>query len=131
MPRCSLSVLLLTLSALVCASNAHRPVIIMHGILTSSRDMETLVSMVAAARPGTSITNVDAYNYLWSVDPLWKQVDGVYEIMKPVMEDEENGVILICYSQGSLKQYSAGWSVTYKYTAHNKPGVTKSGSSMR
>ena len=92
---------LLALSSLVCDSDAYRPVIVMHGIFSSFRDMDTLVSRIANARPGINITNIKAYDDLESLDPMWKQVDGVYNIMKPVMDDAKDGVILICYSQGT------------------------------
>ena len=31
---------------------------------------------------------------------MWDQVKGVYSKMKPVMDAAENGVNLVCYSQG-------------------------------
>ena len=101
MPRRSFSLLLLALSLFVCGSNAYRPVVVMHGVFSSYRDMDALVGMIAKARPGINITNVRAYDDLESLDAMWKQVDGVYKIMKPVMDDAKDGVILICYSQGT------------------------------
>ena len=32
---------------------------------------------------------------------MWNQVKGVYNKMKPVMDGAEDGVNLICYSQGN------------------------------
>ena len=72
----------------------------MHGILASYRDMDNLMSMISKAHPGTNLTNVNAYNDLDSLETLWTQVDGVYQKMKSVMDSAENGVNLICYSQG-------------------------------
>lgn len=101
-----LSLLLVSLSSLVRASDAYRPVIVMHGIFSSYRDMDSLVKMITNARPGINVTNVHAYDDLESLDPMWKQVDGVYKIMKPVMDDAKDGVTLICYSQGTTKRRS-------------------------
>ena len=48
-------------------SHGYRPVIIMHGILLSYKNMEDLVALIEEAHPGTEIHNVDAYNYFVSV----------------------------------------------------------------
>ena len=72
----------------------------MHGILASYQDMAKVASMISTAHPETRIANIDAYNDLDSLEKLWTQVDGVYQKMKPVMDSAEDGVNLICYSQG-------------------------------
>ena len=95
-----LSVVLVLGVLLICGSESYRPVILMHGILASYEDMEGLMSMISAAHPGTKLTNIDAYNDLESLKTLWTQVDGVYKRMKPVMDSADDGVNLICYSQG-------------------------------
>ena len=50
--------------------------------------------------PGTNITAVDAYNGMHSLDPMWKQVDDITKIVKPIMDNSPGGVHLICFSQG-------------------------------
>ena len=32
---------------------------------------------------------------------MWDQVKGVYQKMKPIMDNASDGVNLICYSQGN------------------------------
>ena len=50
--------------------------------------------------PGTNITAVDAYNGKESFEPMWKQVDNITNIVKPIMDNSPGGVHLICFSQG-------------------------------
>lgn len=85
---------------LICAGESYRPVILMHGIFASYHDMDGLTSMISEAHPGTNITNVDAYNDADSLETLWTQVDDIYKYIKPVMDSAEDGVNLLCYSQG-------------------------------
>ena len=82
----------------------YRPVIVMHGILSDAADQKQLVNMIQQAHQGTEVLNLDLYNDLDSIfADLWTQVDGVYAKMEPFMKASEDGVNLVCFSQGMLK----------------------------
>lgn len=74
----------------------------MHGIIGNPAEADFIISTVKKAHPGTNITSVDAYNGMHSLDPMWKQVDDITKIVKPIMDNSPGGVHLICYSQGGL-----------------------------
>ncbi|XP_051966271.1 lysosomal thioesterase PPT2-like [Xyrauchen texanus] len=80
----------------------HRPVIIVHGILDGPKQFEILAQFISQSHPGTSVTTIDLYNYIASIKPLWQQVDGFRNTIRPIMENAEDGVHLICFSQGGL-----------------------------
>ena len=40
----------------------YRPVVLMHGLITSPESMNDLTLMIETAHPGTPIYNIDAYN---------------------------------------------------------------------
>ena len=42
--------------------NGYRPVVVMHGILSSSDYMTDMVQFIQNTHPGTMVLNVDAYN---------------------------------------------------------------------
>ena len=44
------------------SANGYRPVVVMHGVLSSSDTMTDLVQFIQKAHPGTMVLNVDAYN---------------------------------------------------------------------
>ena len=47
----------------VSSANAYRPVVVMHGILSSYDYMTDMVQFIQKAHPGTEVLNVNAYNY--------------------------------------------------------------------
>ena len=84
--------------------SCYRPVIVMHGILSGYQQQQELVDMITGAHQGTKVLNVDAYNDADSVfTPMWEQVDGVYKKIKDFMSEADNGVNMICFSQGNHK----------------------------
>ena len=101
----SLRLLLLLLVTVLLSPHAtvdgYRPVVLMHGILSSGEEMQQMASWITGAHNGTQTFIVDAYNDLESLDTaMWEQVDGVYEKIKSFMSSAENGVNMICFSQG-------------------------------
>ena len=79
-----------------------KPVIIVHGILDHASDMEDLASFITQAHPGTNITLIKLFEEGESFKPLWMQVSAMTEKMRPVMQQAENGVHIIGFSQGIL-----------------------------
>ena len=82
------------------ALGAYRPVIIFHGIFSDAANMDDLQGMIQAASPGTQIHNIDGYDNWDSMKPMWEQVNSIKSKMVPIMEQQSDGVHLICFSQG-------------------------------
>uniref|UniRef100_A0A672KM26 palmitoyl-CoA hydrolase n=1 Tax=Sinocyclocheilus grahami TaxID=75366 RepID=A0A672KM26_SINGR len=80
----------------------YKPVIIVHGILDGPRQFEILAKFINQSHPGTNVTTLALYDYTGSMKPLWQQVDGFREAIRPIMESTDDGVHLICFSQGGL-----------------------------
>ncbi|XP_063055880.1 lysosomal thioesterase PPT2-like isoform X2 [Engraulis encrasicolus] len=57
---------------------------------------------ITKSHPGTPVYMIDLYNYIFSLAPLWKQVEGVKRAVLPVMQGALEGIHLICFSQGGL-----------------------------
>ena len=91
---------MISLSVLSAAGDAYRPVIMMHGILSSALDLEILRERISSSHPGTDILNVDLYEDLDSIKPMWDQVAGVMKKVIPFMANATDGVNMVCYSQG-------------------------------
>ena len=51
-----------SLDRIVSSANAYRPVVVMHGILSSYDSMTDMVQFIQKAHPGTEVLNVDAFN---------------------------------------------------------------------
>ena len=81
---------------------SYKPVVIIHGILDNASSMNDLKVMVEKAHPGTNVTVVRLFAELDSIlTPMWKQMSGVAEVVKKVMQSSKDGVHVIGYSQGN------------------------------
>ncbi|XP_064383691.1 lysosomal thioesterase PPT2-A-like [Halichondria panicea] len=80
----------------------YRPVIIFHGIFSSSSYMEDLVALIHSDFNGTEVYNIDGYDAEYSLLPMWRQVNEIKGRMLPIMQNAKDGVNLICFSQGGL-----------------------------
>ena len=79
---------------------AFRPVILMHGILSSAKHMEHLASFIKRAHPGTVVMNVDIFSNLESGAPMWQQLLTLEDTVRPLMKKHPEGVNMVCFSQG-------------------------------
>lgn len=52
------------------------------------------------SHPGTNVSVIDLFDRSSSLQPMWKQVEGFKEAIHPIMQNAEDGVHFICYSQG-------------------------------
>ncbi|XP_064383693.1 lysosomal thioesterase PPT2-A-like [Halichondria panicea] len=86
----------------ICGAAAYRPVIIFHGIFGTSAHMDDLVALIKGAHNGTEVHNIDGYDDLQSLTPMWEQVTNIKAEMLPIMQQAKDGVNLICFSQGGL-----------------------------
>lgn len=83
-------------------TGAYRPVIIFHGIFSDAKNMEDLVSLIQNAEPGTQVYNIDGFDNMDSLKPMWEQVETIRAKMLPIMSNLTDGGHLICFSQGGL-----------------------------
>ena len=92
---------LITFMMLIGAVAPYRPVILMHGVLSSARGMDRLASFIKQAHPGTVVQNVNIYSNLKSVAPMWEQMLKLETTVRPLMRRHPNGVNMVCFSQGT------------------------------
>lgn len=62
--------------------------------------IETTCSFLLQSHPGTNVTVINLFDRSSSLQPMWKQVEGFKEAIYPIMQNAEDGVHFICYSQG-------------------------------
>ena len=87
---------------LACQSCAcFKPVILVHGVNSDGTSLSDLGRYIKEAHPGTNVTALELYNYLYSFTPLDKQLPDFINKVRPLMQESPNGVILICHSQGN------------------------------
>ncbi|KAK5883499.1 hypothetical protein CesoFtcFv8_019824 [Champsocephalus esox] len=84
------------------AAVGYKPVIIVHGLFDSSGDFKDLKRFINESHPGTNVSVIDLFDRSASLQPMWKQVEGFKEAIHPIMQNAEDGVHFICYSQGGL-----------------------------
>ncbi|XP_018555564.1 lysosomal thioesterase PPT2-A [Lates calcarifer] len=93
--------LLLLLLAGVCI-DGYKPVVIVHGIFDGPKQFIKLSSFITKIHPGTKVSVIDLYNNIFSLRPLWKQVEGFKKAISSIMQSAPNGIHLLCFSQGGL-----------------------------
>ena len=74
--------------------------ILFHGIFSNAKNMEDLVSLIQSAEPGTQVYNIDGFDDMDSLAPMWDQVEDIRAKMLPIMTNLTDGGHLICFSQG-------------------------------
>ncbi|XP_028656840.1 lysosomal thioesterase PPT2-A-like isoform X1 [Erpetoichthys calabaricus] len=84
------------------ATLCYKPVVIIHGLFDSPSDFQNLLHYINETHPGTNVTVVDLFDHTYSLEPMWKQVEGFKNAIYPIMQNAADGVHLICYSQGGL-----------------------------
>mmetsp|Transcript_59873 Transcript_59873/g.129799 ORF Transcript_59873/g.129799 Transcript_59873/m.129799 type:complete len:359 (+) Transcript_59873:81-1157(+) len=88
------------------ASAGNRPVLLLHGLSETSRNMASLASWIGEARPGVKVMPLAVYEGPESFLALPVQVDGVVsairEIVKKDPDSFNGGYDLVCFSQGAL-----------------------------
>ena len=95
--------LLLVLAA--CGCSASRPVILVHGLaLGYSTGMDILFDLIRQENPEIEVYSVKAHaNDTSLTTPMWTQVDDTLEEIKNKLQSAHEGVTIICYSQGEVR----------------------------
>ncbi|XP_033098762.1 lysosomal thioesterase PPT2-A-like [Anneissia japonica] len=81
---------------------AYKPLVIVHGIFSDPTHFDGFVKMVTKAHPGTNITVIKAFDGPDSLAPLWSQVEKFRSDVKAVVDNNPQGIHLLCYSQGGV-----------------------------
>lgn len=81
----------------VLLATLYRPIASM---LHSIANVYWIASSVSLSLLYSQVTDISDYNDANSLINMMDQVKGVYSKMKPIMDAAEDGVNLICYSQG-------------------------------
>ncbi|XP_071004453.1 lysosomal thioesterase PPT2-A-like [Oncorhynchus clarkii lewisi] len=105
--RTSLDIIVNGLLLLLCGVNlagtlGYKPVIIVHGLFDGPKQFLMMSRLIQEAHPGTNVSVIDLYDNMASLKPLWVQVQGFKKLLYPIMQEAENGIHLICFSQGGL-----------------------------
>ncbi|KAI0222341.1 Lysosomal thioesterase PPT2, partial [Lamellibrachia satsuma] len=82
------------------ASHGYKHVIMMHGMLSSSSEFNSLKQMLQKDHPGTTCTLIDVFENTKSLWPMWIQTYVIGQQMQTIMDQHPEGVHLLCYSQG-------------------------------
>ena len=78
----------------------YKHVVLVHGLLSRASHLQKLETMIKEAHPGTNVTKIRLYPELEAFVPLSVQLKQ-YEIkIRDIMEQEKNGIHMICHSQG-------------------------------
>ncbi|KAL7630794.1 UNVERIFIED_CONTAM: hypothetical protein RMT77_001715 [Armadillidium vulgare] len=80
----------------------YRPVVLIHGLFGKNSSLQEMEELIKEKHPGTKVYNIHLFNGHKSFANLWNQIEGFYKEMLPVMNESENGVNLVGYSQGGL-----------------------------
>ncbi len=79
--------------------------------------MDDLVALVKGAHNGTEVHNIDGYDDLQSLTPMWEQVTNIKAKMLPIMQQAKDGINLICFSQGESKAFIVALSLIIYFSA--------------
>ncbi|GAA6220469.1 lysosomal thioesterase PPT2-A-like [Lates japonicus] len=82
--------------------DGYKPVVIVHGIFDGPKQFIKLSSYIIEMHPGTEVSVIDLYNDIFSLRPLWKQVEGFKKALSSIMQKAPDGIHLLCFSQGGL-----------------------------
>lgn len=93
------------LAAFLAVSSGYKPVIIIHGILDQASDLNDLAGFIKAAHPGTNISLINIFEEKESFVPLWVQVSGYQDKVRPIMQQAKDGVHIIGFSQGCITKH--------------------------
>lgn len=80
---------------------SYKPVVLVHGILSTGGELYQLAQQIRIAHSGTNVTVLQyVENKLETLEPLKGQLNRLTELLEPVMRSSPNGIHLICHSQG-------------------------------
>ena len=82
-------------------SQGYKPVVLVHGILSTGGELYQLAKQIRIAHSGTNVTVLQyVENKLETLEPLNGQLNRLTDLVEPIMRSSPNGIHLICHSQG-------------------------------
>uniref|UniRef100_U5ES24 palmitoyl-CoA hydrolase n=1 Tax=Corethrella appendiculata TaxID=1370023 RepID=U5ES24_9DIPT len=81
---------------------AHKPVVLIHGILTGAESMVIIEEEIIRHHPGTIVYNTNRFGGWSSLENSWHQVMEFSNDLRKICELHPDGVHLLGYSQGGL-----------------------------
>ncbi|XP_061170118.1 lysosomal thioesterase PPT2-A-like [Saccostrea echinata] len=81
---------------------AYKAVVFIHGLNGTSLDGNLINDIIQKLHPGTPYYAVNAFERLQTLLPLWEEVNIVKPYLLKYMRAHQEGIHLICYSQGGL-----------------------------
>ena len=82
-------------------SVALRPIVLVHGLFGTNATWNNTKKFILTEFADANITEVTVFDGMRSLENMWKQVNGTYKEIQPVLDRAPDGVTLICYSQGA------------------------------
>lgn len=79
-----------------------RPILVMHGLVSSSYTLERLRDRIVAAHPKASVLMIDIYTYMSSFEACQTQTNALIDVVRELSQNATQGVTLVCYSQGAI-----------------------------
>jgi len=80
----------------------YKPVVIIHGILDPSYSLDFFSSIIRKNHPGTKVIVIHQFNGLFSLAPMWEQVDAFRKEVEDIAAKHPEGIHLVGISQGSV-----------------------------
>ncbi|KAK7094800.1 lysosomal thioesterase PPT2-A-like [Littorina saxatilis] len=90
------------LMVLVPMASAQRSIVFVHGILSDAAEFNIMKPWIQKDFPGVNTYALAAYPDIYSLQPMWVQVEKFSEQLQSIMDKSPDGVKLICYSQGGV-----------------------------
>ena len=84
----------------------YKPVVLVHGILSDAKNLADMKRLIEETHPGTQVTLVKMYPDIESFVPLQRQISYWRNAIEPIMKASQDGIHLICHSQGMLYYFN-------------------------
>ncbi|XP_013200454.1 lysosomal thioesterase PPT2 homolog [Amyelois transitella] len=93
---------LIFLSLCVGYGYGHKPLVLIHGVMTGSASMEMIMYRIKEKHPDTIIYNVNRFEGWSSLESMWHQVLEIGNDVANISAKHPEGINIIGYSQGGL-----------------------------
>ena len=81
-------------------TSTYKTVVIVHGLNCGAESFSDTKDKILEAHPGTNVILLKYYEDLKTLDPLPEQLDLVVKELRQIMNDNPDGIHLLCHSQG-------------------------------
>ena len=92
---------------LVSLAYAYKTVVFVHGLNCGIEGFQNLKDKIINKHPGTNVILLKYYEDLKTLDPLPEQLALVNTELQKIMQENPDGIHLVCHSQGNIKSQKA------------------------